>query len=86
VADRAVQVIEELTDGSAETALIATHGGVIAALVPKLLDLPVPQWIQFGGVGNCHWCVLAVKDGRWRLHEYNVGPQIIIEELDQPEG
>lgn len=85
VAERAVEVVADLDGGSdgsgggwggrggRETALLAAHGGLIVALTARLLELPVDHWTLLGGIGNCHWVELARRDGRWRLHGYNVG-------------
>lgn len=74
VANRAVEVVADL-DRSDDTAtsLLAAHGGLIVALTARLLELPVEHWTLLGGIGNCHWVELVRRDGRWRLHGYNVG-------------
>jgi len=75
VADRAAEVVTDLLagDGTGETVLLAAHGGLITALTGRLLDLPVTAWPQLGGIGNCHWVELGLRDGAWRLHAYNAG-------------
>jgi broad specificity phosphatase PhoE len=75
VAERAAEVVSDLCDSDEElgTVLLAAHGGLITALTGRLLSLPVETWPQFGGIGNCHWVELGRRDGKWRLHAYNVG-------------
>jgi glucosyl-3-phosphoglycerate phosphatase len=79
VVRRAQPVVAELdaefTDGARATAVLVAHGGLIAGLVSKLLELPTSAWPAIGGIGNCRWAVLARRDDhpRWRLAGYNVG-------------
>jgi broad specificity phosphatase PhoE len=58
VAARAGAVVAELDAGTAETAVLCVHGGVIAGLSASLLGLPVRYWPLFLRVGNCRWTVL----------------------------
>ncbi|MFD4190926.1 histidine phosphatase family protein [Amycolatopsis thermoflava] len=75
VAERASEVVSDLlaSEDPGETVLLAAHGGLITALTGKLLALPVAAWPQLGGIGNCHWVELGLRDGHWRLHAYNAG-------------
>ncbi|WP_116044771.1 histidine phosphatase family protein [Amycolatopsis palatopharyngis] len=75
VADRAAEVVADLrrADQPGETVLLAAHGGLILALTARLVDLPVTSWPILGGIGNCHWVELGLRDGTWRLHAYNAG-------------
>lgn len=74
VAERAAGVIHDLRAGeTAETVLLAAHGGLITALTAHLLALPVPAWPKLGGIKNCHWVELGWRDGGWRLYAYNAG-------------
>ena len=75
VAARAGELVTELDGEFTETAVLATHGGLITGLVGSLLGLPVQSWPQFAGIGNCHWTVLTRRPGRtqWRLSVYNAG-------------
>lgn len=76
VAERAYAVVEDLLQAGedcGETVLLATHGGLIIALTARLMGLPVEVWPSLGGVGNCHWVELALRDDDWRLHVYNAG-------------
>ena len=76
VANRAAEVVADLDEGDAETVMFGTHGGLITALTGRLLDLPVSAWPMLGGIGNCHWTVLARRSSTglaWRLITYNAG-------------
>jgi broad specificity phosphatase PhoE len=76
VAARAAQLVSELDAGGYDSAVLCTHGGLIAGLTPQLLGLPVPQWSVFGGISNCHWTVLRRRDGCWRLDSYNTAAPV----------
>ncbi|MGW5052266.1 histidine phosphatase family protein [Actinokineospora sp. NPDC004072] len=76
VAARAAEVVADLDEGDAETALLCAHGGLITALTAHLLDLPLAAWPLLAGIGNCHWTVLARRETSglaWRLIAYNAG-------------
>ncbi len=75
VAARAGELVAELDEEFTETAMLATHGGLITGLVGSLLGLPVQAWPQLAGIGNCHWTVLTRRSGltQWRLSVYNAG-------------
>ncbi|MGH3911245.1 MAG: histidine phosphatase family protein [Pseudonocardiaceae bacterium] len=76
VAGRAAQVVEELDAARHGTAVLCTHGGLIAGLTPLLLDLPVSRWPVFGGISNCHWTVLLRRGAGWRLESYNTAARL----------
>jgi glucosyl-3-phosphoglycerate phosphatase len=76
VAERAIEVVEELDLAHSGTALVCAHGGLITGLTARLLAWPVDLWTGLGGVANCHWVLLARRgagDHRWRLITYNGG-------------
>ncbi|MET0237812.1 MAG: histidine phosphatase family protein [Kibdelosporangium sp.] len=76
VAARASDVVAALDEGDEKTVILGTHGGLITALTGKLLGLPVDTWPMLGGIGNCHWTVLARRESTglaWRLIAYNAG-------------
>jgi probable phosphoglycerate mutase len=76
VAARAVEVVADLDNGAEETAVLCAHGGLITAATGRLLDLPIANWSQLGGISNCHWTVLARRRSSgqsWRLIAYNAG-------------
>ena len=76
VANRAAEVVSDLDESSEETAVLCSHGGLIAALSGHLLELPITAWAKLGGIGNCHWTVLERRTSSglaWRLRVYNAG-------------
>jgi broad specificity phosphatase PhoE len=79
VAARASEVVADLdesTESTEDTAVLCAHGGLITALTGYLLELPVTTWAKLGGIGNCHWVVLARRATSglsWRLIAYNAG-------------
>ena len=76
VAARASEVVADLDETTDDTAVLCAHGGLIAALTGHLLELPITAWAKLGGIGNCHWTVLARRGSSgmaWRLRVYNAG-------------
>ena len=76
VAKRAAEVVADLDESTEDTAELCAHGGLITALTGHLLELPVTAWAKLGGIGNCHWVVLARRATSglsWRLIMYNAG-------------
>ncbi|MGH3493971.1 MAG: histidine phosphatase family protein [Sciscionella sp.] len=76
VAARATELIAELDTELEGTVLLCTHGGTIAAVVARVLELPLQFWPALAGIGNCHWTVLTRRRsaaGSWRLATYNAG-------------
>lgn len=71
VATRAAQVVTELDADGEASAVLCTHGGLIACLTPLLLGLPVSGWSVFSGISNCHWTMLVRRGAGWRLNSYN---------------
>ncbi len=71
VAERAAQVVAEIDAAGPGSAVLCTHGGLIAGLTPLLLGMPVSVWSVFGGISNCHWTVLLRRGSGWRLWSYN---------------
>jgi glucosyl-3-phosphoglycerate phosphatase len=76
VAARAAHVVAELDAGDYSSAVLCTHGGLIAGLTPLLLGLPVSSWSVFGGISNCHWTVLLRRGSSWRLFSYNTAAEV----------
>ena len=76
VATRAAQVVGELDAAGHDTAVLCTHGGLIAGLTPLLLELPVAGWPVFAGISNCHWTVLRRRSPGWRLESYNTAAPV----------
>ncbi|WP_241665734.1 histidine phosphatase family protein [Prescottella subtropica] len=61
--------------GAQRPLILVAHGGLIAALTARLLDLPVDRWPVFGGLGNTAWVELSAHgegtDRAWRLDVWN---------------
>ncbi len=76
VANRAANVVSELDASEHDSAVLCTHGGLIAGLTPLLLRLPISLWSVFGGISNCHWTVLRRRDDCWRLESYNTAAPV----------
>lgn len=76
VAARAAHVVAELDAAGHGSAVLCTHGGLIAGLTPRLLGLPVSGWSVFGGISNCHWTVLLRRGSGWRLLSYNTAAPV----------
>lgn len=76
VAGRAAHVVAELDAAGHSSAVLCTHGGLIAGLTPLLLGLPVSGWSVFAGISNCHWTVLVRRGSGWRLFSYNTAAPV----------
>jgi glucosyl-3-phosphoglycerate phosphatase len=76
VAGRAAHVVAELDADSHDSAVLCTHGGLIAGLTPLLLGLPLSAWPVFSGISNCHWTVLLRRGCGWRLFSYNTAAPV----------
>jgi broad specificity phosphatase PhoE len=76
VAARAAEVVADLDESTEDTAVLCAHGGMITALTGHLMELPITAWAKLGGIGNCHWTVLARRSSSgmaWRMRVYNAG-------------
>ena len=76
VAGRASHVVAELDATGHGSAVLCTHGGLIAGLTPLLLGLQVSDWSVFGGINNCHWTILLRRGAGWRLLSYNAAAPV----------
>ncbi|MGH3972961.1 MAG: histidine phosphatase family protein [Pseudonocardiaceae bacterium] len=76
VAGRAAHVVSELDADGHDSAVLCTHGGLIAGLTPLLLGLPLSAWPVFSGISNCHWTVLLRRGSGWRLFSYNTAAPV----------
>jgi glucosyl-3-phosphoglycerate phosphatase len=71
-------------DESDRPVVLVAHGGLIAALTARLLDLPVDNWPVLGGMGNASWAQLSghsapdapLDEIRWRLDVWNASAQV----------
>jgi probable phosphoglycerate mutase len=62
-----------LPRGNDSLVVFVLHAGTARSLIGRQLGLPVPSWSVFGPLRNCHWSVLRLEHGRYRLVEHNVG-------------
>lgn len=86
VATRAVPVVTELLaslpDWNSRPVILVAHGGLIAALVAALLELPMNRWPALGGLGNASWVELSgwhdptESRMRWRLDVWNASAKV----------
>ncbi|WP_019204052.1 histidine phosphatase family protein [Tsukamurella sp. 1534] len=69
--------LPEWGDSERPVVLVA-HGGLVAALTARLLDLPVTSWPVLGGLGNCSWVQLSGHgdEPRWRLDVWNASADV----------
>jgi len=92
VARRSLPLIAELVhsqrdwgdDEPERPVVLVAHGGLIAALTARLLQLPVDRWPALGGMGNASWVQLsghsadgaAMHEIQWRLDVWNASAQV----------
>ena len=92
VARRSLPLIAELVDSQCDwggdelerPVVLVAHGGVIAALTARLLQLPVDRWPVLGGLGNASWVQLSghsahdatLDEIQWRLDVWNASAQV----------
>ncbi|HEY7050840.1 MAG TPA: glucosyl-3-phosphoglycerate phosphatase [Mycobacterium sp.] len=92
VARRSLPLVAELVESQHDwgadepyrPVVLVAHGGVIAALTAKLLDLPVESWPVLGGMGNASWVQLSGHSAEraglgqisWRLDVWNASAQV----------
>lgn len=64
VAARAFEVVQELMESDAfddGNVVFVAHGGTIGALTSRLLELPIPSYHLFTGLGNVCWSQLVAR-------------------------
>lgn len=84
VAARSLPVVQELLasrdDWGPDPLVLVAHGGLIAALTARLLDLPVDRWPVLGGLGNTSWVQLSGHgegtEPVWRLDVWNASANV----------
>jgi glucosyl-3-phosphoglycerate phosphatase len=92
VARRGLPLVTELIDSQPDwgcdepdrPVVLVAHGGLIAALTAKILDLPVENWPVLGGLGNGSWVQVSghsdadarFDEIRWRLDVWNASAQV----------
>ncbi|QBJ95037.1 histidine phosphatase family protein [Rhodococcus sp. ABRD24] len=84
VAARSLPLVQELLarheSWGPQPLVLVAHGGLIAALTARLLDLPVDRWPVLGGLGNTSWVQLSGHgegtDPVWRLDVWNASASV----------
>lgn len=84
VAARSLPVVQELLerheDWGTDPVVLVAHGGLIAALTARLLDLPADRWPVLGGLGNTSWVQLSGHgegtEPVWRLDVWNASANV----------
>lgn len=84
VAARSLPVVQELLerhdDWGPDPLVLVAHGGLIAALTARLLDLPADRWPVLGGLGNTSWVQLSGHgegiEPQWRLDVWNASASV----------
>ncbi|MGF7123684.1 histidine phosphatase family protein [Rhodococcus sp. AG1013] len=84
VAARSLPVVldqlERYESWGSDPLVLVAHGGLIAALTARLLDLPVDRWPVLGGLGNTSWVQLSGHgegtDPVWRLDVWNASASV----------
>ena len=74
VADRVAgayaRIAESLAPG--QLAIAVGHGAALRLGMERVLGIAVDGLPTLGSLVNCSWSVLELRDGHWRLNEYNV--------------
>jgi probable phosphoglycerate mutase len=71
VAAACTRIADRLADG--QLAVVVGHGAALRLGIERILGLPAQGVSVLGPLANCSWSVLALRDTRWRLLEYNAG-------------
>lgn len=74
VADRVAgafaRIAESIEPG--DLAIAVGHGASLRLGMERILGIAVGDLPTLGSLVNCSWSVLEVREGHWRLNEYNV--------------
>ncbi len=84
VAARSLPVVQDMLarheNWGSDPLVLVAHGGLIAALTARLLDLPVDRWPVLGGLGNTSWVQLSGHgegpEPVWRLDVWNASSSV----------
>jgi broad specificity phosphatase PhoE len=74
VADRVAGALSRIAAsiGDGQLAVAVGHGAALRLGLERILGLPTEGIATLGGLVNCSWSVIELRQDRWRLMEYNV--------------
>lgn len=74
VADRVAGAFTRIADTleAGQLAVLVGHGAALRLGIERILGLPAEGIATLGSLVNCSWSVIELRDGHWRLTEYNV--------------
>jgi probable phosphoglycerate mutase len=74
VADRVAGALRRIagTLADGQLAVAVGHGAALRLGLERVLGLPAEGMAVLGGLVNCSWSVIELRQDRWRLMEYNV--------------
>ena len=87
VADRVAGALNRIADTlePGQLAIAVGHGAALRLGMERFLGIFTETTPVLGGLSNCSWSVLELRNARWRLNEYNAGslPDPIVTGDDQ---
>jgi probable phosphoglycerate mutase len=87
VARRVAGVLTRIADTleAGQLAIAVGHGAALRLGMERILGILVEDTPILGGLTNCAWSVLELRNAHWRLQEYNAGtlPEPVILGDDQ---
>jgi len=74
VADRVAGALTRIAGSLADDqlAVVVGHGAALRLGIERVLGLPADGPATLGGLVNCSWSVIELREAHWRLMEYNV--------------
>lgn len=74
VADRVAGSLARIADSldEGQLAVAVGHGAALRLGMERILGIGVDGLPTLGSLVNCSWSVLELRNGHWRLNEYNV--------------
>jgi broad specificity phosphatase PhoE len=75
VADRVAGALTRIADTlePGQLAIAVGHGAALRLGMERFLGIFTEDTPILGGLTNCSWSVLELRNARWRLQEYNAG-------------